>query len=525
MRKRSGRPPRFAAIPNNTVDDAAALDLAALGLLTVLIRHQDGWNIQLADIARKYGYGRDGLAGSMGLLQAARYVVKIRIMSVKGNQWSTEVVVYDTPATDDEVAALLASVEREPGVRQVQLIAPTTTARASATKRQAKLAGRPRAKPSITVPRLPQSQESGLTCEDEAINQVFPESPDTRDSGKTGVIKKTVSQKTTEDSQAPAARAAGDALRATTGSSMREAAGGSATSRAAGEVNGGTRSGKASKRPKVRMSREQAAAVSAVDAAWPDALAALLPTYRPPVLLDAILAALDAGRTAEQLVARVERRWWAHGYREALSDGGPGIKSPVGVAVGLVRPSTDCPDPMCEDGTRIQLGPDDVCPKCEQRRKDRLATRRQGMMPSPGKAGPTPVWWNCEGDGCTASGHGPRPQDGRCRQCRDLAEAETIHQATADLRAARDAEYAAQAKRAKAALRWNAMLEDAYTEHAEHEAARSAQRRARQQAEAEEIQELRKKLAREHPELAAYTRQPQEPDPTPTASHCPASAP
>ncbi|MCZ4103550.1 hypothetical protein [Streptomyces sp. H39-C1] len=161
MRKRSGRPPRFAAIPNTTVDDAVAMDLEALGLLAVLIRHRDGWDIQLATIARQYGYGRDGLAGAMGRLQVARYVVKIRIMAWEGNQWSTEMVVYDTPATDAEVAALLTSVEHEPDVRQVQLIAPTPKAMGAASKRRAKLAAKADGpKLNITVPRLPESRES-----------------------------------------------------------------------------------------------------------------------------------------------------------------------------------------------------------------------------------------------------------------------------------------------------------------------------------------------------------------------------
>lgn len=164
MKKRSGRPARFAAVPNETIDDAPALDLTALGLLAVLIRHQDGWDVTLAEIARKYGYGRDGLAAAMGLLQVARYVVKIRVMVWEGNQWSTEVVVYDTPATDAEVSALLASVERERDVRQVQLIEPTAAAKAAAAKRRAKLAGRPSKRVEITVPRLPCFPGVGEPC-------------------------------------------------------------------------------------------------------------------------------------------------------------------------------------------------------------------------------------------------------------------------------------------------------------------------------------------------------------------------
>ncbi|WP_371681568.1 hypothetical protein [Streptomyces sp. NBC_01276] len=256
------------------------------------------------------------------------------------------------------------------------------------------------------------------------------------------------------------------------------------------------------------MSREQAAAVARVEASWPEALVALLPKYRPAVLRDAILAALDGGRTAEQLAARVERRWWAHGYREALAEGGPGIGSPVGVAVGLVRPSTDCPDPMCEDGVTIDR--DTACPACEQRRADRKADRRQGLVPGPREAGPAPVWWDCQGEDCDATGHGPRPEDGLCWKCHAEVEAGQIERATAGLRAAAEAEYAAQAERARVAAKWAQMLDDAYTEHTEREVARDAAVRARRTAEAEETRRLREQLAREYPELAAYAQQSQD---------------
>ncbi|WP_030196327.1 hypothetical protein [Streptomyces sp. NRRL S-87] len=53
------------------------------------------------------------------------------------------------------------------------------------------------------------------------------------------------------------------------------------------------------------------------------------------------------------------------------------------------------------------------------------------------------------------------------------------------------------------------LLEDAYAEHAEREAAADAAVRARRRAEAEETRRLRERLAAEHPELAAYAQQPE----------------
>lgn len=155
------------------------------------------------------------------------------------------------------------------------------------------------------------------------------------------------------------------------------------------------------------MTREQAAAVAAVEAAWPDELVQLLPKYRPGAIRDAILEALADGRTADQLVVRVKRRWVTHGYMGDLLPGGKGIEKPVGVAVRLVGPS-ECPDPMCEDRVLIHTG--DACPKCEQRGIDRRADHRAGHVPEPrGERAPGPVWWTCGNEACQQPGKGERP--------------------------------------------------------------------------------------------------------------------
>ncbi|WP_330334709.1 hypothetical protein OHS33_36425 [Streptomyces sp. NBC_00536] len=112
-------------------------------------------------------------------------------------------------------------------------------------------------------------------------------------------------------------------------------------------------------------------------------------------------------------------------------------------------------------------------------------------------------------EACDATGKGTRPQGGLCWKCHDRAEAEAIDRATAGLRAELEAEYAAQAERVKAAARWDVMLDGAYAEHAEREAAKGAAVGARRAAEAEETRRLRTQLAREHPELAAYAQQPE----------------
>lgn len=354
MRKRSGRPPRYAAVPNETIDDAPNLDFMALALLTILLRHRDGWDITLAQIGAKYGYGRDAMANAMGLLQVARYVVKVRMMSASTNQWSTEVCVYDTPATDAEVAALLAAISREPGVRAAQVIEPTKAALAHAAKRRSKLGPKERqARPSVAVPRVPEFPHSGATSSNDGFPQVDPECRDSRQSGDPAVFKKTVDQKKREDEEP-----GGDGRRPSTGS-RDSRAGGSA----------------ASGNSKPTFSREQRRQYDAFVAALPAPLKALVPNGLPKPLVDAVLAATDHdssdGRTVEQLVEfRLMPKWDKHYSRR--DQAGP-LEKPVGVLVAMLRRDNECQDPRCDERTNVDNG--QPCISCEQRGIERRAER------------------------------------------------------------------------------------------------------------------------------------------------------
>jgi hypothetical protein len=217
-----------------------------------------------------------------------------------------------------------------------------------------------------------------------------------------------------KDHEAPSARSAADAGGSTSGSRGRASVSGVAAS-------GGARAPKKSSSPGKsksgkRMSRVQSAAVRAVEETWPRELAALLPRYRPDVIRDAILDALDS-RSVGQLAARIERRWVAHGYADALlSAEGKGISSPVGVAVALVRPTPGCRDLMCEDGTILDTGVG--CRACSEREVERRG--RGGVPRQVGKA-PGGVW-ECEIPTCRTAGSGPPPDDGLCPSCHDELE-------------------------------------------------------------------------------------------------------
>ncbi|GAX57286.1 hypothetical protein [Streptomyces olivochromogenes] len=370
MRKRSGRPPRFAAIPNETIDDSASLDFMALALLSVLLRHRDGWNITLAVIGAKYGYGRDALAKAMGFLQVARYVVKIRIMSAETNQWSTEMCVYDTPATDAEVAALLEAVRREPDVRAVQVIEPTEAAVEHAAKRRAKLqpADR-RTSPSVAIPRVPENPHSGAASENGEFPQVSPECRDSRQSGNPAVFKKTVSKKTGEDEEPW-----GDGRRPSTGRGS-SSAGGSA----------------ASGKTKPPFSRDERAQYDAFVKALPSPLAALVPRGLPDALVRAVLAAVDIsspeGRTVEQLVRyRLMPKW--DRYYSSRDQAGP-IEKPVGVLVAMLRRDAECGDARCDERTNVDTG--QACSACEMRAVDRRADREKDRQTSDAAVVPAAV--------------------------------------------------------------------------------------------------------------------------------------
>jgi hypothetical protein len=189
-RTRHGRQPNFAQIPNATIDDAQNLDLVALGLLTVLLRQKDGWEITMERVGKKYGYGRDAMANAMGLLQVARYVVKVRVQDAKTAQWSTEIITYDSPASDEEIATLLSGIAGEPGVADVRLIEPTSTAAKRARTRAEKL--------RKAKEKDPVSPQVGPTAGKPALGPVEadikgePECRVSRQSARPAVSKKTV---------------------------------------------------------------------------------------------------------------------------------------------------------------------------------------------------------------------------------------------------------------------------------------------------------------------------------------------
>ncbi|MDX3174188.1 hypothetical protein PV382_18090 [Streptomyces scabiei] len=207
---------------------------------------------------------------------------------------------------------------------------------------------------------------------------------------------------TTTDGTVPSARSA-VGVRSTSSSGSSEAGGGSGSAAAAKDSSSsGEEDGQAGlpgqrQADAPELSREQLAAVRAVEAVLPPMLLEKLPYGQfPGRNRPAVLDALES-RTVAQIRERVSRRWVAYGYEPALYDGA--ITNPVGAALELISPNRYCPDLSCEDGAMIDHGGD--CRACLERRVSRRDARAAGQL---------------ENSGSKRTGTGRAPE---CVICRD----------------------------------------------------------------------------------------------------------
>lgn len=167
------------------------------------------------------------------------------------------------------------------------------------------------------------------------------------------------------------------------------------------------------------LSREQMAAVRAIEAVLPPVLLALLPYDQfPKRNRPAVLQALES-RTVEQIRERVARRWLAYGYEPALHDGK--LTNPIGAALELIAPPRYCPDMACEDGWKIDTGVE--CRTCLERRASRRAARAAGQPVTNGSSKAAGGGSAPECVICQAPFPGAVPDGGECLGCQKEAEA------------------------------------------------------------------------------------------------------
>jgi len=304
---------------------------------------------------------------------------------------------------------------------------------------------------------------------------------------------------------APSARSVGDVRSTSYVGSARDASGCAATGKAgSSSVEEDTAAAVPAPRPGSdtasgpELSRDQVAAVRAVEAGLPPALVALLPYgHIPGRNRGAVLEALDS-RTPQQLAERAARRWYGWGYATALAEGK--LRSAVGVALELVGPTPYCPDPSCEDGVMPGHTP---CRACETRRADRRADRLAGRTVPTGRSKGSPAP-KPECLDCGRPWPGAVPADGLCGGCREEAAAQAA-QVEAEARAV-------AARLDQANTEWERCRADeaarVAAEEQQHQEAEAAAEDARRQ-DAEETARERARIARTFPELAAYAQIPQ----------------
>ena len=227
------------------------------------------------------------------------------------------------------------------------------------------------------------------------------------------------------DDDVPSARSA-VGVRSTPSSGSSEVQGGSGFAAAGKEGSlsdqeGGSKSGVPGQRQADDpvLSREQLAAVRAIEATLPPLLLALLPYGQfPKCNRLAVLQALES-RTVEQIRERVARRWLAYGYEPALHDGS--LLLPVGAALELIAPPRYCPDLSCEDGNMIDTGAE--CRACVKRRSDRRAARAAGELVKSGSSKGAGSGRAPECVVCQAPFYGVVPDSGECLGCEKEAAA------------------------------------------------------------------------------------------------------
>lgn len=443
MRKRPSRPQRFVALDNGAVDTIKSM--TAKGLLATLVRAKDGDEVTVEALCKTHTEGREVLTKAMRALVEDAFVVKFKIQRKstvvitledgsteqrRGGSWWTTFTVDSIPFTADDVTAMVADIfDNGNGNVKAVKVEPTRL------DRRERSSDPPR--PAYGNPSV------GATCE----NTVHPldegeENPDEPGQRPTdgfptvggptvGRSAAHIRKKTSfphagdeEMQDVPSARSAvGVRSTPTSGSSeLEDGSGFAATgkeSSSSDEEDGTAGVPGQRKADGPELSREQMAAVKAVEAVLPPVLVALLPYGQfPKQNRPAVLQALES-RTVEQLRERAERRWLAYGYEPALHDGT--LRSSIGAALELIVPPRYCPDLSCEDGWMVDTGAE--CRACLERRATRRAARAAGQLVKNGSSKGAGAGRAPECVICQAPFPGVVPDDGECKGCRDEAAA------------------------------------------------------------------------------------------------------
>lgn len=404
MRKRPSRPQRFVALDNGSVDTLKSM--TAKGLLATLIRAKDGDDVTVEGLCKTHVEGREMLTKAMRALVEDAFVVKFKIQRKasetitledgsteqrRGGSWWTTFTVDSIPFTADDVTVMLQEIfdDGNGNVKAVRVEPARLDRRERASDPPAPTDGKPSVGATCGNDRSPLDEgEEVLEDSGPRPTDGFPTVGGPTVGPSAAHIRKKTSSAHTKNEKTgdvPSARSAVDERSSsTTGSSAREAEGGSAAS-----SNDHPSPKPKEHRPqavsktssRAKHTREQLDLVRAVRAHFPsDLLAAPLPDV--PALSQTILDALAgdvpaADRTVKQLGARIQQRWNEHGWASKFYAGE--IDSLVGAAVAMVRPlkATDrygCGNPRCDAGKDVDTGVE--CHVCPERLAARQKARR-----------------------------------------------------------------------------------------------------------------------------------------------------
>ncbi|GGS96361.1 hypothetical protein GCM10010270_80410 [Streptomyces violaceus] len=442
MRKRPSRPQRFVALDNGSVDTLKSM--TAKGLLATLIRAKDGDDVTVEGLCKTHTEGREMLTKAMRALVEDAFVVKFKIQRKasevitledgsteqrRGGSWWTTFTVDSIPFTADDVTAMLEDIfdDGNGNVKAVRVEPARLDRRERASDPPRPTNGNPSVGATCGNTHSPLDEgEENRDEPDPRPTDGFPTVGGPTVGPSAAHIRKKTSLPHAGDKKmgdVPSARSA-VGVRSTSSSGSSELEDGSGFAAAGKEGSSSDQEDGTAGVPGQRqqeepsLSREQLAAVRAVEAVLPPVLLAKLPYGQfPKRNRPAVLEALES-RTVEQLRERVGRRWVAYGYEPALYDGT--LTQPVGAALELISPSRYCPDLSCEDGTMIDTGAE--CRACLERRASRRAARAAGQLEKSSSkrtgSGRAPECVICQ-----APFHDDVPASGECLRCEKEAAA------------------------------------------------------------------------------------------------------
>lgn len=92
---------RFTTIDRSVANDQR-LSFRARGLLVWLLDKPDDWRVNSTQIANHCPEGRDAVRAALAELEQCGYLTRQRVQGSKG-RWCTDVVVHETPVTEDGI--------------------------------------------------------------------------------------------------------------------------------------------------------------------------------------------------------------------------------------------------------------------------------------------------------------------------------------------------------------------------------------------------------------------------------------